>query len=529
MLHGDRLFFSYLVTRLLEFHMTQARTHRSTPSRLTLFLSLLLAGLASWSAPALHAQADELGEMFSASQERVSEFTPGLNAVLESSPTEKDAKRRTLVDSLQDSLGATSRVLSAQLQRRKKAGLQNLVDVLVVGAGIHSAIFNHCLGKARPDVKLVCVESSAGVAKTFWAAGQMFRLNSPELETLSSNILPQAPVQLKQLTGDRFAHAEMIGDVALFAQVASPATFLLRSKVKAIDMEGDLVKTTLDSGITFHSKAVVVATGLGTPRWPTQDAVSLEILKTESDRQFPLGGDVPDVQYFDSALHRAKADLTGSFKPLDAYRDKKVCVVGAGDGANVWVEFMLGKAPAPAYGGDADSRISGKLLWIGQKATDLESFRGSNKKRYHESFVSIYAEERLENVPARLESIRAAGEGAPGKYALTCSDGKTYHADKVILATGYQNRAAELVQSLGADVSFEPITGPTPEWGMTNIARQATAGGKAHPIYLAGAGAAPLATDAELAKSFTMNSVSINVLASRTESLARKIAAELAP
>lgn len=475
---------------------------------------------------AFAAATPSLSPHFATARARRAPLLKALATVREAPAAERDEHRERVAAQLRRQLERASKAARKSLVAMRRAGRTPEADVVVIGGGVHGAVFAASLAEASPHMKVLTVEAGPTLGRVFAQAGPIFRINSPEKADKSTNVLPGAPVALRDLSSATFASADILGDVLLFTHGVSGAVPVLREKVTAITRAPGGADVALACGVTVRARAVVLATGLGKPRLPFRDEATRKLIAAEASRPARLG-QAPDIEPFDSAMHRAAAAIRDGACPLRPYVGRRLGVVGAGDGGNVWVEFLLGHAPKPAYRTASVHRVQSQIVWAGQRSDDHAAFVAANKPRYHKVFEAIYASGQLVNVPEYLQSIRKV----PGdQFVMRFASGREETVDKIVLCTGYANLATKLAAGLGDDVRFEPIEGraSTVE-GPTLVARQAlTSEGRAHPVYLVGAGAAPLASADELAASDTMNAVSINVLAPRTEGLARKLAAQLA-
>jgi hypothetical protein len=457
-------------------------------------------------------------------------FKRQLDGLLKVSGPAKDDMRRTLAAEIQKRITTQSNENRAKLNARSKANLRTIYDIVVVGAGIHSAIFNATIARNYPEARVLTIEASDTLVKVFNGCGPMFRINSPELGTATANLIASSPVQLAQLTDAKFATAEMLGQVAMFALFNSTSGFLLEARVDKIERSGDMYTVRMQDGLTVVARHVVVATGLGQPDLKTDDKATYALVKDETSKACTLGETVPDIQFFDDAVQKAKLTLDMGLSPLAAYAGKRVMVVGAGDAGNVWVEFLLGKAPAEVYAKQKTPLEAAKTIWLGQKSKTIDEFKAANKPRYHEPLKDLYADTRIEMTAAKLSTIRyAAGEDAKkGKFAVSAVNGdktEAHFVDQIIIATGYKNLAPMLVAHCGPSPQLQPIKGPANGIGeSTALALQVkTSDSVLQKVYVIGPAAAPLAADDELKATITKNHHSINVLGPRSEGLANLI------
>lgn len=503
--------------------MTLRISLRRSSSFLALGLVLSTSLLLS-SASASEAVSLRLTQLHRRARSQAKALLGKIEALKATSPTDRDDPRAALVQEARAWTQGFTREVQETLRQAEKEKFQPDFDLVVVGGGVHSGILTRRLAGLSPEAKIAVVEAGPKLGRVFAQAGAVFRINSPETEKGSTNVLPGAPIQLREMTSQKFAKAELLGEAVYLCHATSFALPVLKTKALSMQEVSGGVQVRLSQGGAVRARAVVLATGLGVPRLPSKDPGTLKLIREYQGQKIGLG-DAPDLEFFDGALRRAAAASEHGVQPLTAYKGKRVAVVGAGDGANVWVEFLLGKAPGFCYAGDPSPRIGSELLWINQKAETHADFVARNKPRYHKTFESLYAEGSFQAVPHRLGAIRKASDPSQGKFELEMADGSTQVADKVILCTGYKNLAPWLAQGLDPQAQFEPFSSTDP--GPSTLVARQYRGQKSYPVYLIGAGAAPLATEQELKESATMNSVSINVLAPRSYRFAKSLEAIL--
>src|SRR6185295_6521094 len=75
--------------------------------------------------------------------------------------------------------------------------------------------------------------------------------------------------------------------------------------------------------------------------------------------------------------------LAQSEDPRKFFAGKTVAVVGTGDSANVFIEFLLGYASPTGYGfSDAQTEGPKSILWVGQSIQSCEDFIAQARSRY---------------------------------------------------------------------------------------------------------------------------------------------------
>lgn len=461
------------------------------------------------------APASSLDPLFAEAAGRRATLARALRAPAFRGVETRDGARQTLTDSLNEELTRAARRAAKVLRRHP--GTPS-VDVVLVGGGIHAGIVAAAVSRQAPGLKVVTIESGPRLGRVFSQSGPLFRINSPELGSMSANILPGAPLQLADLTSARFANADTLGSVVVMNHYASGAVPLLKEKVVEVrpSAGGAVVRTS--SGLELKARAVVLATGLGQPNLPCGDPATQQLVHGEAWK--PVGLEqAPSLEFFDAALRRAAAVVRAGGDPLAPYRGKSLAVVGAGDAGNVWVELLAGAAPRSAYG-TGEVGVDGPIHWVRQQATDHASFVARTKKRYHKPFEALWAAGRFQPHPERLGTVARAGD----RYRVRLEGGGSLVVDHVLFCTGYRSIVPQLVQPFGVGSEFQPYRGPAEGIGpSTALAKRLQTSRGPAPVWVIGAGAAPLATDDELDRSLTHNAVSINVLAPRSAGFAVRL------
>lgn len=474
----------------------------------------------------------DLSDAWSTCYSRQGDFRRALAFLLRQGKNAVADKRWGFCWKLQEMLVDASANAKAVLAQRQEKGSKNIVDVVVIGAGVHAAIFNGVATALRPDLRILTIESGDVIAKMFMGSGPAYRINSPELMNASANVIAEAPVQLRDLTEDNLAVSQVLGEVIVYAHYNSHSNFLFNSPVDHVARQGKLYEVTLRDGLKVQAPAVIVATGIGAPDIPGLDDESWSTLYSESNTDFEPATEVPGIQFFEDATRRIRVAWRNQLDPLAPYRGRKVAVVGDGHSGNVFVEFLIGQGFTEIYQNPGESTSEVDVAWVGQKALDFDAFRKRNPHRgvprYYATLARIYEPgSRVVPVPAHLSSIRLAKEG-PHRYEVGVEGLPPVSVDKVVIAAGFRSIALDLTRTVGENVRLDYVDGAVPGYGpSTRLAGQIATGGEAnpvlHPIYVLGPAAAPLSKEEELEATITRNRDSINATGPRTEALARQI------
>lgn len=474
----------------------------------------------------------DLSDAFSTCYSRQGDFRRTLASMLKKGKNTMQQPRWDFVWTLQTLLVEAGANAKAVMKQRQDMGSKNIVDVVVIGAGVHSAIFNGVATSMRPDLRILTIEAGDVIAKNFMGSGPMFRINSPELMEASANIIAEAPVQLRDLTEDILPVSQVLGEVIVYAQYNSHSNFIFNSPVQNIVQVGDMYKVKTNDGLEVQAPVVILGTGIGTPNIKGLDPMSWGLIYSESNTEFDPMKEVPGIQFFQDATRRIRTAYRANVEPLAPYLGKKVAVIGDGHSGNVFTEFLIGKGFTEIYTKDGDVQADLDLYWVGQKALSFQDFRKRNPHRgaprYYESLKGIYEPgSRVTPVPGRLSYIKLA-EGQAQKYEIGAEGQPPTYADKIVIATGFRSIAVDISKDVGDNARMDWITGTVP--GLPANARmvgQILTGPEdapvKHPLYALGPAAAPLTNDAELDQTITRNRDSINATGPRTEAFSRQL------
>lgn len=428
-------------------------------------------------------------------------------------------------------------------------------DIIMIGAGIHSSIFNLNYRKKNPHAKIISIDSSKVLAEQFLSSD--FLINSPEINgtntidpitglpaaTKSSNIFPNAPVQLADLgtASDKFYVSEKLWQVFIFNQFISNSDILLDSNVSKIQYDKDtkVFKVYLENIGFVTAKKVIISNGLGTPKFenfkdPNFRDEQIQLAKECADKNC-----LPQVMTFDDALRINHIWKKNGKNILNKFiHANDIAVIGSGDAANVFVEFLYKKAPNSAYQNlNTGYTIpnSNQVHWFAQKnQTGNEYITDPNVKARYKDFrrqfyLDIFDQTQYNLKPNKNHATSFEYDKTTKLVKIVDSSGSMTQAKYVIFSTGYTNSVGELISPiLGKNIAptelknnFDNI-----EENNTAIARKLKISNTENiELYVIGtaAGTSPewsLANKNDLDNSMTKNSASINVLAPKTAKFA---------
>jgi|GEM_PF-6188329 len=430
--------------------------------------------------------------------------------------------------------------LSSTASRRQAARRTLIVDDLIMGYGPHGAITARGISRTDPS-RNVLVLSAGDEHSGVFAVGPAFRINSPGG---TSNIFPTNVIKLRDLDGSKYAPAWVINDLKTADFAASEAHYLLNQWLTRINARRKGYEVATRESILIEPRNIILAAGFGTPKIPIKDPKLLEEFLREAGSISPKDPRpvAPLLQTVDDVLLRASYQAAAGLDPLAAYRDAEIVVIiGKGHGGMIDAEFFRGLAPKELYGRHPIQPK--RVIWIGQPAKTPDEFRALFRAEFDADHWDRYDQlaehigNGVETIDGRFSGLaRIKGDAVPDRYQITYqrSDGTTgtLVARYTTFATGYDSTLPSLMETLSPNVMLEPFYGTlasAPEV-KTVIAKQVVEKSpdgrivKAHSIWIVGPAAAPLATPVEVAASLTKNPVSINVLAERTEAIAKFVA-----
>lgn len=374
---------------------------------------------------------------------------------------------------------ADLRIRSTLTAERLAAKRSTKYDVVIVGAGVHGVIALNALTRQNPNLKILVVEQTDTAGATFRYPNDAYRINSsnrPSSENVlplpgrgNINELPQLPIQVSDLTAVKYPTAGDLG-AALVSGLHSAVSnsknidILFRSSVEkfsanAFQVKNNDVPVRVDGvlsnnkNFSFLTSAVILATGLGAPKIPESVKKKLKLEMVTSKNPFE---ELPQVMTFENIMR-----LVGqSPAPRALLAGKKIAVVGVGDSANVFIEFLLGYASERGYGySNGQTKPPAKIFWIGQERKTCDEFIADARSRYAQIGTGFRSsdpngEAIIEPYSQRLEQINLNNKK---ELVLTLEGEKEkIRPDLVILATGFEGQLYKLFSELYKDLGNVP-------------------------------------------------------------------------
>jgi hypothetical protein len=228
--------------------------------------------------------------------------------------------------------------------RWERTPVGSTADELVVGAGLHAAIYcavRQAEGHPRPLV--LEARDVAGGAMAFGRRAGFYLNSRNRPGGLSSpgrngalNVLPAAPVQPADLSADEFQRSV---DVAYVIRMTLAMSARVRTGARVVSVEPDTYNVVLGAGAladrVIKARRVVWATGLGEPILRgALKLVTFPDLMERMDGRFPLRG------------------------------LRRVAVVGSGDSGKTAIEALTGQGPRPGWSPASIDYVE-KIDWYG--------------------------------------------------------------------------------------------------------------------------------------------------------------------
>lgn len=396
---------------------------------------------------------------------------------------------------------------------------------VIIGGGLHAAIYA-AIAFEKTGVKPLVIERSSRVGGAFAVTSNpAFYLNSrnrpgplglPGVQDRpgSLNVIPGAPVQPSDLSGDEYADNATLGwairmSLAMYADVVSDLT--------VTDILGDGVQ--VENDLFIPANRVIVATGLGRQSRFT----------AQSDRV---------MSYFD---FMRQFDSPFPLQGMD-----RVAVVGSGDSGKTVIEALTGQGPARSGYSMASLDYPKDIVWfgVGKDEDTCRSWARENRSRYagigrnlpRERAQSIdedgdplgprfYSASRVIPVAERIQDISAGWDevmvnGRPFDTVIICTGFEEDYTIRTINESMYTPGYPSGLKGNDLSANIEMA-------GGMSVARRFSNGGV--PYYLIGPCAelplSQMENDAlpPGARSLMENTVAIFRYARKTATLARTI------
>ncbi|MEM6818589.1 MAG: hypothetical protein AAF578_07345 [Pseudomonadota bacterium] len=337
--------------------------------------------------------------------------------------------------------GSRARYVAAATDylRQKKPPTDTVYDIVLIGAGLHSALFLYTAKRRNPHLKVLIVEQSSDVCSTFARLGDALVLNSPTFSTvgLNSNVAQGHFIQVSdfdELSERQYPTAKHLHELATMILFHADAEILFNCRVDSVE-KMDSRYSVVSGDRRLHAESVVIANGMGEPR-------SNAYARDQSSERVITGDS------FISAFCKSEA-----FR--EQIRDARVAVVGAGDTANCVLEHLLPLTyPNDRYPTfQKGPFLPSAIYWIGQGANSIKDFFFANKQRYGHSggIIEFFWDgeapfdlpaDTWANTKARIQCFpeKLSGLSHKGDFVELTVGEQRLPADIVVDCTGRSNR-----------------------------------------------------------------------------------------
>jgi hypothetical protein len=313
---------------------------------------------------------------------------------------------------------------------------RNYVSVLVVGAGVHGAIFNSTFRSEYPNKSILTIDSYTTIGGQFRQYGRpVIKMNTPNTPlNMKKDANPSidntnrfgdvAPVQLTDIDPNHYADNNKVGMAAAINQFFSSPTLIgtqvLTVKKNINKQNGakfEVIAIHKKTGeiITIYTDKIAFATGIGEVDFDPRNfdeecrSESMRIINSERSKTREHPGTAKVITYTD--LLKEFGDPNNPL-PMQRFINKRILIVGGGDSGMTSAELLTGLGPRDAYdAGVASLGSPAEIVIVGTKhITDPErenqkyatgfDFKKEGFSRYVQSEQFIenrHADDRLSN------------------------------------------------------------------------------------------------------------------------------------
>lgn len=352
----------------------------------------------------------------------------------------------------------------------------NYVPEVVIGSGVHSAIYAVNRQMVRPDNPSLTLERASVIGGQFaQMGGALFGLNSrtrPELR--GEAYVPGSPNSLNTLTtyattqpgdtgGEKYQKQSVLGDHArmnLFLSGEPVVNAQVRrvrrnetSNARAPLYVVEFLDTATNRILEVTTDRVVFSTGVGEEesRLDETDIDTKEILAAEK-KKFDEGKDAAVLSFA-----QATQLLANPENPFPLKGFKNIILSGEGDGGKVIAGVLLGYEGQLAMTTTQLDSIE-RIVWIGQSFPTKEDFIENCRARYHQIGLEFprkqfddYYRRILPLPDARATRLKKNGDLIT--VSATSTDGSfagNYTGDHFIYSHGFADKTNEVVAPLYA-------------------------------------------------------------------------------
>lgn len=380
----------------------------------------------------------------------------------------------------------------------------DVVDELIIGAGVHAAIYATARVR-RGFPKPLVLDSNTRAGGTFAMSRKpSFYLNSenrpgylPGTPRMGDalNVLPGAPLQVSDFTNREFPTNT---DIAFAVRLALTeyANVITGVEVESVDDYDTPITVTTTNGRTYRARRVIDTRGIGTPKGADiangDTILTFQQFMARQDDNFP-------VQGFD-----------------------RIAIIGGGNSAMCAVESAVGIGPESSMRSSALDTVS-RIDWYCGRTNRLpttnQAWKMTQRGRYSR-IGSYLPTENDGDAYHQVTMLQQTGYVTPSLDSVIVNN-RSY--DHVILATGY-----EQPKSILSSRYTEQFSAPSDRRGENALGKKAERGSE---YYQAGPVCDLEFSDAEFSAGYAniaANRVSIFRYAPKTAALAATLPSPMA-
>ncbi len=419
---------------------------------------------------AITKRASKLMERTQSGQEKHRLYAPLISGIM----NEPEARAEFM-----DRLDEAATQKSDELKKEALTEGEVIADIVIIGAGVHSAIFAARVRAENPELRIVVVDEAEKLGGQFRSYGDrpVFSINSRNHRSQKNEKLAlpgkdgnlnsfgdKAPIQLTDISAETYPTNVELGDVtAINSFMSSDAmlgvSYMSNVRQTTTDETTQLV-TVSDGEQTYNIRAnqLVIASGIG----------EREIAKKEKPKGVWTAEDL--------FSHFGNSEITF---PMDEFVGKRIMIKGGGDTGRVVAELFARLAPKEAYG-KSNVQLGGprEIIWYGADFDSKEDFQRTNRPRYQRlaPFIrpadTLYFDDKTDEqtflIPSTDKVISIDENAANGDLEVTTIDSSGFRdrqtADIVIDCTNLSSDIFELFKDQGA---IENSIGFVPELDQT--------------------------------------------------------------
>ena len=312
-------------------------------------------------------------------------------------------------------------------------------DTIIIGAGVQGTVLSSNL---NGRVLMINDSRSFGTFDTF---GHTFFINSAETAAgQSPNIFPGARFQVKQVVDKLYPEGAIIGDMISLNLAAGTNNFIFGDSAVSLNQnrggKANRFEIKTAKGLMFMSENVVIATGMGKRDYRIADSESLKIIASEQVVERPR------ITFIDDFMtHNQETALTTQSNPMTETAGQTVIVYGGGDGGAIVVEYLLGLGPSAGYGNQRNVAhlLPKKIIWVGMKATDGNSYKAQSFERYHD-IAPFFDNHLIQPYDGKVVAFERRG----AELNARTSDNSSFTFNLAIAAAGYSNEVTGFLSGL---------------------------------------------------------------------------------